>query len=190
MPNGHLLVVTGPSHSGKTALIRELRGLLRPPTARLGVDDVVETLEFGPASDKWREGIPVAYDVVAASAAELLSHGFLVMLESTFTYVPWEGTNGSFHADQLERLKAIAREAGAGFALVRLDVPVAELLRRRDQTGRLSPAVIEGIARLFDAAVPDDAALTLSGSGRTPEELARAVLEAYPALGESLRTAR
>jgi hypothetical protein len=153
MGEARLIVLTGPSHSGKTEVGVRLRERLPPPVARLAMDELLASFTIE-AEEYWRTGLAAGYDVLAAGADALLRRGFSVLVESTFTYIPLDGEPPEFHLEQVERLAEVAQAAGARFDLVVLSASRDELLRRRQATGRLWDEVIEGSARLHEEAAP------------------------------------
>jgi len=134
-------------------LMRELTGR----AAHVEIDSIMRTLSIGDG-DHWEDGLPVAYDVAAATAETLLLHDFTVLFDSTFTFVPSDGREGQWHAEQLRRLESLAGEVGAAVTVVRLRARLPELLRRRSLTGRLNDELVEEIWRLhersFEGATP------------------------------------
>jgi hypothetical protein len=148
-----LIVLTGPSHSGKTEVGVRLRERLPPPVARLAMDELLDGFTIS-AEEYWTTGLAAGYDVLVAGSDALLGRGFTVLVESTFTYVPPDGSAPEFHLEQVERLAEMARAGGARFDLVVLNASREELLRRRHATGRLWDSVIEGTARLHQEAAP------------------------------------
>src|ERR1044072_3285967 len=97
-----LLIVTGASHTGKTSVIRSLMPELQPPVALLGVDHTLEHTLIKPTAERWAQ-IPLAYKLIQSQLGPLLDAKWLVVIESTFTYVPDDGP-GIFHGDVLEAM--------------------------------------------------------------------------------------
>jgi len=154
---GLLVIITGPSHSGKSTLARLLLERANEPTAWLAMDDFVTRLNLG-AGDQWEDGLPVAYDAVIATAAVLLDRDFVVLLETTFTYVPSDLREPRFHDDQLRRF--LARSEAT--ALVHLRTPLEVLRERRSLSGRFTDAVVAGTSSLHDGRVIESASHTVS----------------------------
>lgn len=153
-----LIIITGPSHSGKSLLATSLTTMLGRPTATIGIDELVATLNLAPPDswgEHWRLGLPVAYDVASAHAEVLLRHGITVLLESTFTYISLDGGRGECHADRLDGFVQIGVQAGAEVRVVRLTADREELLRRRAATMRLSDLVVEGTWATHNACASD-----------------------------------
>jgi hypothetical protein len=131
-----------------------LRTRLPPPVAWLAMDDLLATLTI-PPQDFWRTGLAAGYELLVADSEALLPAGFTVLVESTFTLVPLDdAAPPEFHLEQLQRLREVARAAGARFDLVALTASRTQLLRRRELTGRLWDSVVEGSARLHEEARP------------------------------------
>lgn len=150
MPRPRLIVLTGPSHGGKSSVARGLVQALDGPKAWVAIDPIVETLALVPRdrwAEAWEVGLPVAYDVAEASVSILLEREITVMLESTLTFIPIDGRPPEFHADRLERFLALAARLGAEAHVFRVTAALDELVRRRALTGRLTDGVVEGTWR-------------------------------------------
>jgi hypothetical protein len=117
------------------------------------MDDLLDVMVL-PPGDYWMTGLAAGYDLIASGAETLLARDFTVLVESTFTFVPLDGGPPQFHLDQVARLRALAGVIGARFDLVVLTASRAELLRRRQLTGRLWDCVVEGSARLHNKMGP------------------------------------
>jgi len=157
LPDARLIVLTGPSHSGKTSLATALAETLAPPTALIAVDDIVATLRLvSPEhwAEHWRIGLPIAYDVAEATVEVLLRRGVTVLLESTFTFIPVDDSPMECHADRFDRIIDVAQRLDLSVDVVRLMAAPDQLLRRRAGTGRLTDAVIEGTWTLHSACEP------------------------------------
>jgi chloramphenicol 3-O-phosphotransferase len=180
---GRLVVVTGPSHAGKTTTIEAVRRELSVPSAVIAIDDIIASLDLG-SGELWKDGLPVAYDVAAAAAAELLRHRFVVFLESTFTYIP--GTDDDepqLHREQLERLLQIARVAAVPSVVVGIGADLRILQDRHAATGRLDSRVIERIWTLHRGATLAETTVVVDTTAVPPREAAALVLAALERAG-------
>jgi len=139
----HLVILTGPSHAGKTSAISLARRSLNCRSAVIAVDDIIAGLNLG-EEDLWEAGLPAAYDVAVASSEALLRRDFTVFVESTFTFVPSDGRPPTVHPEQLLRLIDMAEQTGAPWLVVRLTTTAEELARRQEATGRLDQTVVSG----------------------------------------------
>lgn len=171
---GTLLVLTGASHTGKSSVAAALLDLVPPPAACVGVDQIIDDVLARPPGDPWLE-IPLAYELLRPQVEILLRRGWLVVVESTFTFVPSQG-DAQFHLDELEALLGLARRLAVPHAVVQLllDRPTAK--GRAGETGRLDPAVVEKTVELHEAASLPPQTLTLSSRDSSPEELAEEAL--------------
>jgi chloramphenicol 3-O-phosphotransferase len=157
VPDARLIVLTGPSHSGKSSLAASLVETLAPPVAVVAIDEIVATLRLvSPErwADQWRLGLPIAYDVAEATVDVLLRRGITVLLESTFTFVPVDDQPMQCHAARLEAMIEVARRLEVCAHVIHLMAAPEELLRRRATTGRLNDAVVEGTWTLHSQSVP------------------------------------
>jgi len=145
-PHGALLIVTGASHTGKTSVIQALVPHLHPPVALLGVDNTLEHTLVIPEGDRWAE-IPLAYRLIQGQLNPLLDEGWLVVVESTFTYVPEEG-QPSFHSDVLKQMILAAEQRGAASLVCQLQASVEATEQRQRDTGRIDPEVVAATERL------------------------------------------
>jgi hypothetical protein len=149
---------------------------LPPPVAHLEIDQIVKTFELG-VVEPWEDALPAAYDVACVAAAALLRRDFVVVFDSTFTYVPVDGREPVFHEDQVTRLADVARDAETPLTLAHLSASLPELLRRRENTGRLTPAIIEGTHSLHETvSLPVRPTLELATDELEPAELDERVL--------------
>jgi predicted kinase len=170
-----LIILTGPSHSGKTSVARALVRELRCPTGHVEIDKIMEMLSLGDL-DHWEHGLPVAYDIAAAATETLLLHDFVVVFDSTFTFIPSDGREGQWHAEQLARLQQLGRKVGAPVAMVQLRASLPELLRRRALTGRLSDPIVEGVWKLHESfSDTTEASFVLATDDVEPEDLEQRV---------------
>lgn len=174
MIGGVLIIVTGPSHSGKSSAIRRVMRLVEWPSAWVAIDEIIGRLSVGRDS-VWPAALPGAYDVAAAESGALLRRGFTVFVESTFTFVPPGGTVIERHPEQLERLLDVARRCDSPAAVIRFHSSEEELLGRRERTGRLDPDVVSGTARAhagFDLADALDVDTSALARDQVAEQLA------------------
>ncbi|MDQ5807551.1 MAG: ATP-binding protein [Actinomycetota bacterium] len=171
-------MLTGPSHAGKTTTGWEIARRVPAPVAMLAIDDIVARFDLSP-EDPWEHGLPAAYDVAVASADALLRRGFLVLVESTFTYIPPDERPGQFQRGELLRLAATAAAADARCLVVRLVAPLRELERRRMVTGRITPEIVEGTWQQHHRAerLPSWP-ITIRTDGTSPAEAAELVIAA------------
>jgi predicted kinase len=173
-PAPSLLVLTGASHTGKTSVAREILRIVEPPAALLSVDDVLRQVLVRPNGDPWAE-IPVAYDLLHPQVEALLGHGWLVVFESTFTYVPDSGAP-EFHNDALDQLIAIAERLSAPCMVVQLRALGEDVSIRAEGSGRLSPEIIAQTSVLHESVALPSGAVYLDSSSETPRELAERLL--------------
>jgi hypothetical protein len=171
-----LLVLTGASHTGKTSVAKELLRLAPPPIAYLSVDEILSTVLIGPPGDPWTQ-IPLAYELLHTQAKILLDRGWLVVFESTFTYVPTDG-DPEFHSFELEQLVGIAEGSKIPWVIVQLSTDADELSSRAESSGRLASNVVLRTSALHDAAILPGPTLRLDSSAKRPPELARHALDA------------
>lgn len=166
------MILTGPSHSGKTSIARRLFESLPRPVAYLSLDDLVERALRGTEPDPWTQ-IPLAYHLLEVQASALLERHWFVMLESTFTYVGPDG-NGEMHREAVDSLLAIARSRGAPAFIVRLRSPTETLLERAASTGRIDASIVGETARLHaEADFPESLEVDTGEAG--PDAAAAAV---------------
>jgi predicted kinase len=138
---GRLVIVTGPSHAGKSTLIRELLRRAGGMGAVVSIDEEIEKFQL-PDAERWERALPAAYEAAAERSRRLLRQGSLVFFESTFTYVPQERPP-EFHLKQLQRLLEVAAEVDAEVAVLQLQTSREGVLARQRQTGRLTPRIVE-----------------------------------------------
>jgi len=174
-----LLVLTGASHTGKTSVAREVLRLASPPAALLSVDEALHTVLVRPPGDLWAQ-IPLAYELLRLQAEALLDHGWLVVFESTFTYVPASGI-AEFHGEELSRLIKVAEDQEVPWAVTQLRTSQEELDSRAAGTNRLPAGVVVQTAELHDVAALPETTLRLDSSADPPPKLARRLLEALDA---------
>lgn len=183
MSRPRVVILTGASHSGKTSVARALLPRLGPRSTAIAIDDIVGSLYIG-EEWPWEEGLPIAYEVAAATLDVALGHGFTVLYESTFTYVPVDGSAPTLFRDELTRIAAIARGHDAQLHVVELRAGLGVVKARRAATGRLSDDLIEQIWELFDSrGVAPPSATRIEAGEASPVELAEAVLGATGAAG-------
>jgi predicted kinase len=170
-----LLIVTGASHTGKSSVIEAVLPALEPPVALLSVDEVLVSTLVRPPGDQW-EQIPLAYELIERQADTLLEQGWLVIIESTFTYVPPEG-EPSFHENALRRFVGLADRHHSCLAICQLRAPLQEISARSMRTNRLAAEVVAATSRLHDAAELPAGTFTVStanqGIGEAAKELRR-----------------
>jgi chloramphenicol 3-O-phosphotransferase len=170
-----LLVLTGPSHAGKTAVAEELLAIVRRPAAYLSVDDTLERTLQRPAGDIWAE-IPLAYELICSELKVLLERGWLVIVESTFTYISSEG-NGELHRGALAQMIEIAASRQLHWWVVQLTAERETILARADRVSRLDPAVVSGTFALHQDGAADLAVTqVVSTDALLPREAAAAIL--------------
>jgi predicted kinase len=155
---GELVVVTGPSHVGKSTLIRELLELIDRPAAIVSIDEVIEASDLPPEL-RWERGLEAAYDAAAALTGEALARGCLVLYESTFTYVPPDPRPAQLHLEQLQRLLKVAEEHDADGLVVYLTASLAAVGRRQEQTTRLTGRIVAEAWRMHAAGTLEAARL-------------------------------
>lgn len=148
------------------------------PVAVVAMDEVLARVLINPDGDRWSE-IPLGYRLIQAQVEVLLDAEWLVVVESTFTYVAADGES-RFHRREMESLIQAARSRGARALLVKLDVGAGLALARQEATDRVSATVVsETVAIHGREDLPPDA-LILDSSAATPGDLAAAVLAALP----------
>jgi predicted kinase len=176
VPAPGLLILTGASHTGKTSVAREILALASPPAAFLSVDDALRTVLARPPGEIW-EQIPLAYELLRLQLEALLDRGWLVVLESTFTFVPASGAP-EFHADRLRQLIGVAEERGVPWALIQLSADEADLASRANESNRLPHEIVAKTVELHESADLPDEGIQLDSSAETPPALARRALSA------------
>lgn len=173
-PAPALLILTGASHTGKTTVAKAILEMSPAPAAYLGVDDVLESTITKPGGSVWAE-IPLAYALLEPQVATLLSRGWLVVLESTFTYVPGDA-EPQFHSAELKRMIEIAESQRAPWLLVQLTVADDVAGDRAERGGRLSREIVERTHALHRSAALPEGVRRLDTGRRNAEDLARIVL--------------
>jgi predicted kinase len=138
---GELVVVTGPSHTGKSTLIHELVGQLDRPSDIVSIDEVIGASKLPPEL-RWERGLHAAYDAAAERTSKLLASRGLVFYESTFTYVPPDSRPAQLHPEQLHRLLEIAAEHDADALVVQLTAPLEVVKSRQERTTRLTDRIV------------------------------------------------
>jgi hypothetical protein len=169
------LILTGPSHSGKTEVAKAILETSLPATAFLSVDDIVERVLIRASGDVWGQA-PLAYELLCSQLRILLEHGWFVLIESTFTYVPLEG-DPEFHAEALSRLVAEAATRNAPAWIGQLTAPSDVILARAERTDRLSLDIVEGTIALHKSVEFPLAPLVIDTSRLDPARAAEAILD-------------
>lgn len=172
-PGRGLLVVTGASHTGKSSVIQALVPNLDPPVAILGVDDLLRGTLVRPEGDPWGE-IPLAYELIEVQVCALLQRDWLVIVESTFTYVSPAG-EGAFHENVLSQIVGLAERHRAPWSLCKVETTLELALSRGSQTKRLPAEIIAATAHLHEKLELPAETVKLSTAEQTPEEAARAL---------------
>jgi hypothetical protein len=172
-PSG-LLVLTGASHTGKSSVARALLDLVPPPAAYVEVDRVIQGTLVRPPGDPWRE-IPLAYELLFPQVEILLRRRWLVVFESTFTFVPGRG-EPELHLDQLESFLDMAERLAVRSQVVQLLPDRETVSRRAAETGRLDTNVVSTTLDLHEAADLPASTLKISPGTSSPEELAGRIL--------------
>ena len=175
-----LIVLTGPSHSGKSALARALLDSFDDKAAFLSVDDVLERTLVRPRSHMWKE-IPLAYELLEPQVATLLARGWTVVFESTFTFVPDDG-EPAFHGDRLAALVARAAELCVASIVVQVLASRETLDGRARRSERLDPTIVRHTDVLHQNAALPAGSLRIISEQADPSELARQVLERLDAV--------
>ena len=148
MPTLH--IICGMPGSGKTTLAMRLER--EEPALRLSPDEWMSRIVRDGYDDERRAAIhDVQYDI----ARRVLQLGVSVVLETGF----WA-------RNERDAMRTLAREAGAGFRLHYLDVPLDELKRRLaarnsalpPDTFPVDPDVLDDWIRQFEAPTPDELA--------------------------------
>lgn len=174
---GELVLVTGPSHAGKSTLIDELLGRVDPPVYVVSIDEVIGASELPTEELQWERGLDAAYDAAAERTSELLAGGGLVFYESTFTYVPPDSRPAQLHPDQLHRLLEIADERDANALVVQLTASLEVVQSRRERTNRLTDRIVAEAWRMHaGAALQATRLLRLDTSELSAEQAASLVL--------------
>jgi len=168
-----LLVLTGPSHAGKTAVSREMLARTPGPAAYLSVDDTLRHTLRRSTGEIWAE-IPLAYELIDKELGVLLAKGWFVIVESTFTYVRPDGS-GELHDDALARMIGIAESESAGWNVVQLMAGREEIISRAGQTGRLDSKIISEIFDLHQGSTLPSSTSVVDTEGLTPAETAAAI---------------
>jgi hypothetical protein len=175
---GGLIVLTGASHTGKSSVAAAILATAAPPLAQLGIDLVLDHTLVRPVADRW-EDIPLAYELSRAHLGLLLRHGWNVIFESTFTYVPTDA-EPQFHRAEIERTLAAADEESAESLVVQLSVDREEAARRAGATGRLEPVNVIATIALHERASLPDGTLRIDLPEATPAAIGDEILRAAP----------
>lgn len=173
---GELVVVTGPSHVGKSTLISALVELINRPAEIVSIDEVIEASDLPPEL-RWERGLEAAYDAAAAQTSEALAGNCLVLYESTFTYVPPDSRPAQLHPEQLQRLLNVAEEHDSDALVVYLTASLDAVERRQEQTARLTGRIVSEAWRMHaEAALEATRWLRLDTSKISAQEAATVVL--------------
>lgn len=172
-----LLILTGASHTGKSAVGRAILSATPPPAALLSVDAILASTIARPPRDPWAE-IPLAYDLLHPQLEILLDRGWLVVVESTFTLIPEDGSP-QFHNEQLAQTIAIADDRQISWLLVQMATDLSAIRDRAEHTGRLAIRIVEQTAALHQAIQLPKPMLRLDSTNRMPDELGQVVLKEF-----------
>lgn len=144
-----LIVLTGPSHAGKTTLARALQAAAAPrTTAYVAIDGLMEAITVTPDTDAWPVGLPVAYEMATAGLEAMAGRRSVVLFESTFTFVPPGEEEPQFHEEQLQTVMRLGSACYRDCVVVRVSATEASLLERGRATNRFSPDLLSAIAAL------------------------------------------
>jgi predicted kinase len=141
-----LIVITGPSHVGKSTVAAELV-LRRPELAVVKYDqflfDILGATRGGRDPDA--PDFDLSYELMLDVVRRLVAHGRPTIVESTFTRVAKAGNGvGSVtYAHQSELRRILAFQPEKAFA-VQLFAPWNTIRTRLMATGRLDEWVVEG----------------------------------------------
>jgi predicted kinase len=175
VPTPGLLILTGASHTGKTSVAEAVLEAVDPPAAFLSVDNILEHTISRPPGDPWAQ-IPLAYELLEPQVGALLEHGWFVIVESTFTYVPENGAS-QFHREQLVQLIDIAERCNAPWLLIQLATTGATARGRAERTGRLPQKLVADTVQLHrNVTLPPDS-LRIIADTSNPTEIAEQVLK-------------
>lgn len=139
-----LVIITGPSHVGKTTAVKELLGYLPIRTAVLALDTVLRAFRTDPNHPD--TVLDTAYDLLVGMVCLLLERGFVVVVESTFTLVRATG-EVEMYTDRLEQLRAVAGEHSLSASSVALMTDWATVQHRADRLQRLDRGIVQAIWR-------------------------------------------
>lgn len=170
-----LLILTGPSHVGKTAVSGEILATTPRPAAYLSVDGTLEQTLRRPPGDIWAQ-IPLAYELIGSDLEILLERGWFVLVESTFTYVAGEG-DAEMHDVALADLVGKAKAHGAPCWVVQLTASRETILSRAAETNRFDLAIVSEIFALHQeqGRLPE-ATHVIATEALDPTEVAAAIL--------------
>lgn len=142
-----LIIITGPSHSGKTSLARALRREVLPEPALVELDNLLENVLFASAATLpvW---LPLAHEVGRSMVESILRSQRSVIFESTFTLV--DGPDVRLYDDVLQRLIETASSLKARIVVVHLSLRRETALARQRMTGRLSQDIVARIWQAHD----------------------------------------
>jgi predicted kinase len=170
------MILTGASHTGKTTVAEAILAAVPPPAAILSVDKALSDILVRPLDDLWAE-IPLAYDLLVPQLGILLDRGWFVVFESTFTFVPSEGTP-EFHADALNQAVATAKSREAPFLLIQLTADDEVVRARARRTKRLPPDIVRHTAQLHRSVTLPTPSLALNAT-EPPDEIAQKALAGF-----------
>lgn len=155
--------------------------LAAAPAASLAMDEIIENTLTRPPGNPWRE-IPLGYRLLERQCQVLLESGWLVVLESTFTYVDENGAS-EFHEAEIDGLVALASDRDIPYLVIQLWVDEETALRRAAETRRLPPQIVAETVRVHDDIDLPDPVLRLIGVDETPGGLARRIVAELNDLG-------
>jgi len=132
-----------------------------------------------PRGSRWTE-IPLAYDLIRRQIDSLLGHGWLVIVETTFTYVSPQG-EAEFHREVLEQMVGLAERHNAPWFLCQVKASLELTLKRAEQDRRLPSRIVAATVELHEIEEMPESALTLSAEDSPPEDLAKTLAAQLPA---------
>lgn len=176
--NGVLIVITGPSHTGKSTLLKKLVSVI-PDLAVVTYDQFfMETLRaIRGGQDPDLAEFALAYELMGSVVRQLISRGRPTVIESTFTRVskrdPSAGTPKSsvVYRHDLELHHLLSMDAENAFAF-QLFAPWNVIRSRSGKTKRLEEWVVKGTWEAHKEALPG--CLRLDAT-RRPQALAKEI---------------
>lgn len=154
-----LIVLTGPSHAGKTTLALELKRVLTESSEALSLDPLLTDALYPK-----EQAVRAAYETLFRQISRARER--VVMVEATFTLVQRSGVCITF-SDLYGKLLKLSRYLQRRVIATFVDIELGEALRRAEYSKRLPPALVARIWRCSQVLRDENPGLiTISGDDR------------------------